>query len=163
MDAKTLRGIIEYKPDTGEFIWLVNRRSHAGKVAPGAAAGARDSTGRLRIMIDQRMYSAPRLAWLYMTGKFPKSQVDHIDGDPRNNKFSNLREATPQENAQNIKKPRSHSKSGLLGVISLPNGKYQAKIVVRGKPIWLGTFTDALDAHTAYLEAKRKLHSHGTL
>jgi len=163
MKAEKLRTLIEYDPRTGLFTWLIKRRSHGGKISPGATAGSWDKQGRLRIMIDQRMYSAPRLAWLFMTGKLPPAQIDHIDGNPRNNVFSNLRLATAYQNSQNLKKARSHNKCGLLGVTLQRNGNYTAKIVVKGKPIHLGTFKDKYAAHEAYLAAKRKLHSYGTL
>ena len=55
-------------------------------------------TGHIRICIMRVKYLAHRLAWLYVTGSWPSQDIDHIDGDPTNNRFANLREVTHQEN-----------------------------------------------------------------
>ena len=54
------------------------------------------------ITIDGKHQYAHRLAWIYINGEIPKGMViDHIDGDGRNNKISNLRVATHRENTRN--------------------------------------------------------------
>jgi hypothetical protein len=61
-----------------------------------------------------------------------------------------------------MRKARVDNKVGMLGV-SMKKGRYVAQIQVRGKKHWLGEFDNQQEASNAYVEAKRNLHSHGTL
>ena len=108
------------------------------------------------IKINNKSYKAHRLAWLYMTGSFPKNVIDHKDGNPSNNVFSNIREATSSENKQNEKK-RNDNTSGYVGVGKRGN-KYVANIGVNKQKIFLGYFTTPELAYESYLKAKSKLH-----
>jgi len=92
-----------------------------------------------------------RLAWLIVNGEFPTGIIDHINGDKRYNRISNLRIATYQQNNANRKGWRK-SASGLKGV-SPKNGKWIAQIMVNRKGINLGCFQSKEDAHAAYMRA----------
>lgn len=88
--------------------------------------------------------------------------IDHKDGDKTNNAWENLRQVTDAVNAQNQRKAKIQSKSGLLGVRI--NGIYfQAVIGVDGRNMYLGTFKTAKEAHERYLEVKREIHEGCTL
>lgn len=81
--------------------------------------------------------------------------VDHIDGDPRNNRRSNLRPATPSQNAANARR-RSTNRSGFKGVSwDKGVGKWFAKVTVNRKQIYLGIYHDVEDAARAYDDAAR--------
>jgi len=159
---KELRELFQYDPETGVFKRLVGRSHNAPK---GAIAGsqARDSrkpdSFYLRIKINRRLYKAHRLAWLYMTGEFPKDEIDHIDGNSLNNSFANLREATRTQNMQNC---RRTNKYGFQGV-SPRNSKWVAVLSVNKKPFYLGVYSTPQAAHAAYIKAKRQLHEFNTL
>jgi hypothetical protein len=75
LTAERLREALSYNPDTGAWTWLVptGRRVRAGRI---------DCQGGWRIGLDGRYYTGSRLAFLYMTGKWPAHLVDHIDRDP---------------------------------------------------------------------------------
>jgi hypothetical protein len=79
LTAKRLREVLFYDPDTGAWTWIVRTSS---RVRAGSQAGILDDGRRWRIGIDDRHYTGSRLAYLYMTGKWPPHLVDHIDRDP---------------------------------------------------------------------------------
>lgn len=154
LTADRLRELIDYEPLTGVFkrrvvIWKVG---HVGQTI-----GHTNNQGRIEVSVDGKVYLAHRLAWLYMTGAWPKNQIDHKDGDPSNNAFDNLRDVTGTENMQNQRKARSNNIVGLLGVRKHYR-KWQASISVNGKAVFLGSFDTAEQAGQAYIEAKRLYH-----
>jgi hypothetical protein len=95
----------------------------------------------------------------------PKITIDHIDTNRSNNAINNLREAYYSENAQNIKNYHPNNKySKLLGAHYDKNKqKFYSVIVTKGKKKWLGWFDFSIDAHNAYLKAKKELHEFNTL
>lgn len=82
-----------------------------------------------------------------------KLQVDHINGDPLDNRRSNLRFVTPRMNGQNKSDRRGKKcSSQYLGVSRDKHGrKWTANICIKGKRMHLGTFQDEADAATVYL------------
>lgn len=102
------------------------------------------------IMIDGKAYQAHRVAWLYMTGRWPKDQIDHIDGDGANNRWTNLREATPSQNAFNTRPKKSR---GLPKGVVNNKGKFEAQITVNGIRLYLGRYQTIDEADAAYREA----------
>lgn len=156
-----LKELLHYDPDTGVFTWRVNVGSRA---KAGAPAGTKcESLGYYFIRIDNQRRPAHRLAFLYMEGALPVKFVDHINGDGFDNRWTNLRHATPEMNSENQRAARGDNKSTrLLG--AYPNGKrYCAKITVKGKVLCLGTYDTPEEAHQAYLTAKRELHAGCTI
>ena len=114
-------------------------------------------------MIDEREYSAHRLAWLYVHGAWPTGQIDHINGDRGDNRISNLRDVTPALNTQNQRRAaRSNKSSGLLGVTA-NRGRWLAQISIGGKSRNLGRYATPEEAHAVYVAAKRVLHAGCTL
>jgi hypothetical protein len=59
-------------------------------------------------MIDKKLIFAHRLAFLYMDGALPPADkcVDHINGNPKDNRWDNLRIVTQFVNQQNRHKAR---------------------------------------------------------
>jgi hypothetical protein len=145
-----VRALLAYDALTGDFSWRVRR----GPKAPaGGPAGTPHSGGYLRIKVDHRFYYAHRLAWFYATGDWPADQIDHIDGDKRNNRFANLRLADKAQNSQNAKR-RSNNTSGYKGVSWNQNRQcWQVTIKYDGKSRYLGLFDDREQAHAAYMRA----------
>jgi hypothetical protein len=144
-----LKELLEYNPKTGIFIWRVNR----GRTAKiGTQAGTPTEKGYLAIEIDGRTYRAHRLAWLYMTGRWPASEIDHKNGIRNANWFDNLREATHGNNCYNRGSNRNNT-SGFKGVVLHGSGKWQATIRVDRRRIHLGSFPTP-EAASAVYEAK---------
>ena len=116
--------------------------------------------GYVAIRLDDTLYTAHRLAWLYVNGEWPAEQIDHINRDRADNSITNLRSVTNAENAQN-QRARAN-KSGFAGVRK-ENNKWLAEIKVNYKPIRIGLFETPEAAHEAYVAAKRKFHVKSTL
>jgi hypothetical protein len=94
------------------------------------------------------------LAFLYMEGRLARGDVDHRDGDPSNNRWSNLREATRSQNIAN--RHKTPGKSGMTGVkpaMHNLNKPWRAVIRVQGKFICLGYHATAGEAHAAWRRA----------
>lgn len=143
-----LRNVLEYKPRKGHFVWLVHRKSHGHLIKPGEVAGTK-SVGRVAICYEGARYRAHRLAFLFMTGKWPPKDkiVDHKDGDDGNNKWSNLRLVTRRQNNCNRHHLRSDNKSGANGVSWSIVGKgWTARVTVNTKVIHLGYYGEDLEA-----------------
>ncbi len=149
-----VRELVEYDKETGAFTWKVYR---GGKAKAGTTAGSYRADGYRAICIDLRSYQASRLAWLLVTGQDPgEMDIDHIDGNPSNNTFSNLRIATESQNCTNRKK-RSDNKSGYKGVYAMGK-KWAAQITANKKMMYLGVYDTPELAHQKYLEHATVLH-----
>jgi hypothetical protein len=82
--------------------------------------------------------------------------VDHINGDPSDNRRCNLRPCTSQENSRNMKKTRGSSR--YKGVCwDNTYEKWMASICVDGKGITIGRFNDEKEAAVAYNEKALEL------
>jgi hypothetical protein len=152
-----LRALLHYNPETGIFTWKVKT---CRKVVPGAIAGYIKPEGYTIIRINKKRYVASRLAWFYVTENWPLNDIDHIDGNPRNNAFNNLRDVSTAANIQNQKRAHSRNKTGkLLGVSKLKSSKrWRARICTNGVSTLIGWFDTPEEAHQAYLVAKRAQH-----
>jgi hypothetical protein len=156
LTQERLKELLSYDPLTGVFLWRVDR---GGKKA-GDVAGCRKRTYTV-ISVDDRIYRAHLLAWLYMTGKWPNPFVDHRDLDKHNNIWTNLREATKSQNMANVGLIKSN-KSGLKGVSRYRAGEsygkpWQSHIQKDGKVMHLGHFATKEEAHVAYVIAAERL------
>ena len=150
LSAGRLRELIHYDPETGKFI----RSYKTKRNGLGTVTGAKHGTtyARMKITIGGRVYMAHRLAWLFVHGKWPHQDIDHIDGDACNNRIANLRLATDSQNLGNMKKPCTN-KSGKKGVSWHAAGKkWQAHIKVDGVNKYLGLFDTVDAAHSAYCQ-----------
>lgn len=150
-----LVSVLSYSPQTGEFTWKV---STTNSVRAGCRAGRKHRDGYITIGIDNCDYLAHRLAWLYVHGKWPENEIDHINQIRHDNRICNLRNATRSENARN-RGMQSNNKSGFKGVCwDKSRNRWAACIRVHGKTIHLGRFSDAAEAHAAYVAASLQIH-----
>lgn len=155
--AKKVRSIFLYDAVTGIFRYRYTR----GPRAPaGAIAGSLHHKGYRVLTINKRSYQAHRIAWLFYYGKFPKKQIDHINGVKDDNRIANLREASNSQNKKNTK-VRSDNAIGVKGVsLRFRAGRpfYVVRIQVEGKRLHLGEFVDIGHAASVYWGAAQKYY-----
>jgi hypothetical protein len=154
LTQERLREILDYDPDTGEFRWRVRKRT---SLRAGEIAGCRAGSAHWCIGIDGRTYRANQLAWLYVKGEWGRPVVDHRDGNPLNNRWSNLRLSSYSNNVANQSRKQSNT-SGFKGVHrDRRRGKWIAQIKKNGRQYWLGRFETAEQAHAAYVAKAHEL------
>jgi hypothetical protein len=148
LTSERLRELMIYEPETGLFRWRISRRkSSAGTIAGTSWPPPHDY---VIIGVDRARWLAHRLAWLYMTGKWSKVDIDHINGNRSDNRWINLREATRSQNVGNSKLS-SANRSGFKGVhFDKSRGKWMASIAIDGFQFNLGRYTKIEDAIEAY-------------
>lgn len=159
--AEEIRSIFHYDPVTGLFTYRVSR----GPRKAGDVSGTLSKDGRTVLNYLGQLYQAHRVAWVYMTGEWPKFEIDHRDSKPLNNAWSNLRDVTSTVNKQNMREaPKSKKYSPLLGAQWCAQiGRWKSSIRASGKLRHLGTFDTDVEASEAYLKAKRSLHEGCTI
>lgn len=97
---------------------------------------------------------AHRAAWAIMHGAWPRGEIDHIDGDPLNNRAANLRDVSRVQNGQNIRRS-SRNTSGRSGVsFNKTQGKWVAYIQSGGAFKFLGTYQNKDGAIAARIAAE---------
>jgi hypothetical protein len=149
-----VRNHLSYDPDTGEFTWLVQRRN---KALVGSRAGRTLKSGYRSLKLFNVEIMAHRVAFAVMTGRWPRHLIDHINGNPLDNRWCNLREATNSQNQAN--RSVVLSRSGILGVTwHKQSRKWQAAIKQNGKNKHLGLFDDIDEAANAYKRAALDLY-----
>jgi hypothetical protein len=158
---------VEYDPNTGLFYWLERPVHHFkpgrygsdvvaaawnGKYAGKPAFSQPNRRGYLFGTINSKHYAAHRVAYAIMAGEWPSWTIDHINGDPADNRFANLREATPAQQMMNSAKRETkirgvacHKRSGEV--------RFSASIRVH-----LGYFSTEEAAAEAYEKAAKQVH-----
>lgn len=153
-----LKELIQYNPDTGEF-YRKFKDPKRNKIINSITAY---NYGKkyYRFMLDTRLYLAHRLAFLYMTGSFPRHDVDHINGNGLDNRWTNIRAVTRLENSQN-RKLNSNTTSGFCGVSwNKSKSKWMVQISSNGTKHYLGYYQTLLDAVAARINASIKYNFH---
>lgn len=158
--AAQIAELIVYNPDTGTFTYKARSgedraTSRFNTQYAGRTAGHIGDKGYVSVSLRNVGYAAHQLAFLLMTGSWPTKAVDHIDGNKTNNAWNNLREVTVQQNATNRALP-AKTRSRVVGVNWNPKReKWIARITVSGRTIYLGEFTELVDATATRKAAER--------
>jgi len=138
-----LQELLHYNPIVGVFTWI---DPTSNKVKVGDIAGCDNGKGYVKIQIKGCRFYAHRLAWLYMTGEFPDSIVDHKNQNRSDNRWCNLRKATKSQNMINKQKIKNNT-SGYIGVCwHKKAAKYEAYVASNKIKYYLGLFDSAKEA-----------------
>ena len=148
IEPSSLLDLFLYDADSGLLYWKKSMK----------LAGTKRKDGRMQVQVFGRVFLSHRIVWAIHHGSWPSFFVDHIDMDKMNNKISNLREATKEENSRNTKKKKTNT-SGLKGVsFHRLSGKWRADINLGMKQVSLGLFCSKEDAYAAYCKASKDYH-----
>jgi hypothetical protein len=168
LDVDLLRSLISYDPVSGKCRWFARpvelfpdgrgiTAAHACATWNSKYAGREinctNDKGYITLTIFGRQYVLHRVIYAIVRGHWPTDEIDHKDGNPLNNRWLNLRDASHAQNMRNKKMP-SNNTTGLKGVIKR-DAKFTARISHDGRNIWLGTYDSAQEAHAAYDKAAR--------
>lgn len=137
LTLELLKQRLAYNPKTGVWQWLRSNNACAKK-----PAGHMRPDGYRQLIIDGVCYFSGRLAWFYMTSEWPQEQIDHINRNRADDRWSNLREATWSNNMAN-RKLHTNNTSGYRGV-SWDNT--QQKWDVRVNRLHIGWYDDLEEA-----------------
>ena len=150
-----LKSVLDYNSKTGEFTWLCSPGTN--RVKFGDIAGCvNKKTGYYQIRVFRKQCYAHRLAWFWMTGKWPEDQIDHINLNKLDNSWNNLREANNTQNQAN-RVIRKDNTSGYKGVtFCKQTKKWMPRIQINNKTKHLGRFTTKEEAHLVYIKAADK-------
>jgi hypothetical protein len=162
-----LRELFRLDEETGQLFHLPRARSEFELLSSWAAwtarfcgkqAGWQNKDGYRKIWINGKLHRAHRIVFALATGVLlaEQDQIDHIDGNPANERPSNLRLATHGENQRNTKRHIGNS-TGFKGVFP-HRKKFAAQIKAAGVRRCLGSFDTPEEAHAAYVRAARELH-----
>lgn len=150
LTQERVRALFDYEPEKGVLCWKERPRSDFktnaawasvnGRLA-GKAAGTlhgKDDNKYITVEIGDKPYGVHRIIWLWVNGRMPPDHIDHINGDPLDNRLANLRCATRSENMRNRRMPKNNT-SGVQGVYFEPKKKlWVAMIRIDGKLKKLG-------------------------
>lgn len=151
MTQDEIRKLFAYEPAIGMLRRIGGRKPYPWR---GAGRGRR----YLRTTVNGKSYYLHRLVWLYHFGTAPE-MIDHIDGDPGNNRIENLRECTNASNQYNTAR-RSHNTTGAKGVVfhaKCRSKPWQARITVSGQKVSLGYYESKELAARAYAAGAAKI------
>lgn len=167
-----LRQLLTFNPDTGKLFWKerpVELFKHSGswtaehfcsrwnsRFANKEAFISINSGGYHQGRIHYRLHVAHRVIWAMYHDEWPKDEIDHINGNRRDNRVVNLREVNRVQNQQNMRM-HSRNSSGFTGVSwSKKNACWRVMIQRR----YIGQFSSLHEAVEAYEREKRILGFH---
>lgn len=171
MDINTLNGLLSYNPETGDFTWKertsgtksdnIFNSLFANSKAGSVVTSSRSKTSYIAIKIFGKSYKAHRLAFVLMGESLPL-QVDHLDHNGMNNKWSNLRPSDSVDNSRNLPMQKSN-KTGVIGVNwHKAAKKWQARAVNQsGQRVDLGRYDDFNKAVEARMLYEKKFGYYG--
>lgn len=149
-----IRECLSYNPETG----ILSRKSTGREVGwPHESNGGKSYR---RTQFNNKFYYAHRLIYLYMTGDWPKDEIDHINGDGLDNRWCNLRPVRHLDNNRNSRR-YSNNRSGVTGVGWYRRAnKWRGRISIEGKQLLLGLFDTIEEASYARKQAEIKYGFH---
>jgi hypothetical protein len=143
--AEYLRQCFEYDSISGTLTWRSN----------GEVAGYTGKSRRYTVLfLDGRFYRVHRIIWKMQTSDEPPREIDHRNGDPKDNRWANLRAATRAQNIWNSARntPGKPLPKGVF--VNIVKGRQEGRCFAmayrNGRRFYLGRFNTAAEADAAY-------------
>lgn len=157
------RQLLSYDPETGRLFWLTRPCEMFAtqrycsiwnaRYAEKEAFTCTGNHGYREGAIHRVNFTAQRVVFAIVHGRWPHGMVDHIDGDKLNNRAENLRDVPQSINLRNAA-GKSNNRSGITGVsYRSDRGKWRARVMVDGVDRSLGLFNTKEEAQAARKEA----------
>jgi hypothetical protein len=153
--AAELHALFNYDPEIGVLTWKERppttraNKTHNARDA-GKPVGTLDTWGHRQVRVGGKLRLAARIIWKMMVGSDPIEQIDHINGLRDDNRWENLREATPLQNAWNHS-TQVNNTSGHPCIYPIKTKRASSKKF--RLYMWIGGRRTAKDFHT-FEEAK---------
>lgn len=143
-DRHILNEIFDYDPSTG----YLYRKLKNGTIRQ---VGTLVNNGYLMAVAQKQLYLVHRIIWTMVYGPIPDGlYVDHINGDPLDNRIGNMRLCEHQQNCVNKRLNKSNT-TGYRGVSWVAKrGCYWARIKHDGEEVFLGSYATAEEANDVY-------------
>lgn len=145
------RSRFSYDPDMGVLTWVAAPKFNRWGIKVGDAVGRVNSHGYVEVRALGKSYQAHRIAWALFYGLHPAGEIDHINGNPADNRISNLRDVSPRINNRN-KALSVKNTTGVMGVTRVQGG-YRLQLRHAGKPKYIGTYPTIDEARVASRKA----------
>lgn len=138
----------------GSLYWRVAAGRGVSVKRPGdLVAPAPDPHGYQFVTWQRKHYAVHRVVFLLVHGWLPEC-IDHIDGDPGNNRVGNLRPATHLQNMRNAK-TRKDNTSGVKNVYWHKQiRRWAVRLSIGGKQVAFGCFATLDEASAAAEQAR---------
>lgn len=148
----------QFRKGAGKFSAERSAKIFNSQFAGKEAFTALDAAGYRVGRINHQAVKAHRVIWAMAHGAWPDGEIDHINGDPADNRICNLRICTSSQNKMN-QGLRRNKRSRYRGVsFSRAAMKWAATIQAGGKRKHIGLFESEEDAAKAYDAAAQSLH-----
>lgn len=161
-----VRECFEYRD--GVLYWSMTRPEHHfgrrsdylafQKKTAGKPAGRRAEDGHINIKFRRNgkaaQLSAARVVWMLHKGSWPDHRIDHINGDPSDNRIDNLRDA---EISWPLFRRSSQATVGAKGVVARQDGRYEAQIKIGARNELIGVHDTVEAARADYLQTEAML------
>ncbi|MBT8410213.1 MAG: HNH endonuclease [Octadecabacter sp.] len=158
MSLSEIKTHIEYCPETGEFRWLKSGCGRRG--GPGSLVGTpswinKQTKQCIHLFVLGERWKAHRLAWYIMTGERPTFYIDHINNDPFDNRWNNLRKADASTNAMNRPGDRGRS---LPKNVYVCGDKFRVRVMADGRRVNGGRYATVELADAMAQRLRKSLH-----
>lgn len=146
-DYVKLNKVLNYCPNTGVLSWC---KTVSNSAREGQEAGSNHNKGYRFIRYQGKFYFTHKVAWLLFYKDWPSGEIDHINGDKKDNRINNLRVVTRQQQMTNTPS-KKNSSSRFKGVTwHKVNKKWRVQIAIKGVKYHLGMFDDEREAALMY-------------
>lgn len=157
IEAAELTNLFDVDFHAGTLTWKNVSKYHKEKNGCPAGTPRKNRNDKVYwvITIRKHAYKRSRIIFAMAHGRWPKDNIDHINGNSTDDRLVNIREATATQNAWNHK-TRSKRLPLPMGVRVVGSGRYQARISCNKQMHHLGTYATPEEASIVYRQHRKE-------